>query len=235
MLRIPFIRLLAVLAVAACAAPVAANMVVDRSIIRFAPGEPVRTDVTVANRDSEPLFVQVEVHEVVHPGSAEEVRVELTPDMQLPLLVSPDKLVLAGGQTKLLRLVNLAGSGDVERIFRVTLRPVPPPAEVKQSGIRLFVAYELLVIVAPQRGTAELRSQRIGNRLIFENQGNTNVMLHSGRQCAEALPGDNDEPTCVAFRGNRVYPGNVWELELPYSTPVEFTVADGDRSSRRAF
>jgi len=232
--RIPLIRLMATLTFLLWAAPVAANMVIDRSIIHFAAGDPVSTDVTVANRDDEPLFIQVEVHEVIHPGTPEETRVALSADTNLPLLVSPDKLVLAPGHKKLVRLVNLAGNGDAERVYRVTLRPVPPPAEAQQSGIRLFVAYQLLVISSPKAGKADIRSRREADALIFENLGTANAMLHSGRQCAESRSTEGD-PECVVFRGNRLYPGNVWRLQLPYSTPVDFTVAEGGRNSRRTF
>ena len=210
------------------------NMAIDRNIIYFEPGDPPSVDVTVANRNAEPLFVETQVVEVLKPGTPEENRVTVTADHDLPLLVSPGKLILGDGHKKLLRIVNLAGHGKSERVFRVTVRPVPAPAETKSSGIRLFVAYEVLVIIAPREAVPDLRSHWAERQLVFENHGNTNVLLHSGKQC----PGVAATPkgtTCVAFRGTRLYPGNTWTLRTPYQTPVEFVIAEGEKSARRTF
>lgn len=149
------------------------------------------------------------------------------------MLVSPNMMVIPSGQKKLLRLVNLVGNRDRERVFRITVKPVPAPAKAKQSGIRVFVAYELLVFVLPERPVADLQSRRVGGRLIFENHGNTNVLLHTGRQCPAGAEADDER--CAQLPGSRLYPGGFWALETPFETPVRFVVAQSGRNALRTF
>lgn len=230
--RLPLL-LLGSLLLCAWAPSAPATMVVDRNILHFGPTDPASHDVTVTNRGREPLFIDVEVLEVLDPGSPTESRVPVAPDADVALLVSPGKLALAPGQQRLLRVVNLSGNDVRERVFRVTLRPVPAPARAEQSGIRVFVAYQLLVIVAPDDPRAELHSHRHDGRLIVENRGNANVLLHSGRQCPPGRA--TDDADCITFRGTRLYPGNSWTVETPYETPVDFTVTEGSRNAKRTF
>jgi P pilus assembly chaperone PapD len=155
--------------------------------------------------------------------------------LDVPLLVSPNKLVIPSGQRRLLRIVNMAGFTDRERVFRVTAKPVPPPAVAERSGIRVLVGYQLLVLVAPQRPESDLRSHREGRTLVFDNRGNVNVMLHSGLQCPPGIDPEPDPDACTSFTGTRLYPGNTWSIELAYDTPVQFTVTEGERNARRTF
>ncbi len=212
-----------------------ANMTVDRSIIYFDPGDPERVDVTVNNPGSEPLYVETEILEVRSPGTAEEQRVPVPGDLAAALLVSPNKMVIAPGRKKLLRVVNLAGHVETEQVFRVNVKPVPPPATAASSGIRVFVAYQLLIIISPANPKPDLQSRRVGDRLVFENRGNTNFLLHSGRQCPPDIDGAIHPEQCTAFEGTRLYPGNLWSVEIPFETPVEFTVTASERNSRRQF
>jgi len=217
----------------AFASTTAANMAVDRNILLFEPGEPDSHDVTVTNQGSEPLFIDVQVLEVRNPGSEAETREPVVRDENLPLLVSPEKMALAPGQQRLLRVVNLSGNDAGERVFRITLKPIPAPARAERSGIRVLVAYQLLVIASPSDPRPDLLSRRDGGRLTFENRGNSNVLLHSGRQC----PPDKsaEETECALFRGTRLYPGNVWSVETPYQTPVQFMVSEASRTAKRTF
>lgn len=214
---------------------VAAKMALDRSIIHMNPGDPESVDVTVSNNGAEPLYVDTEIVEVLGAGSADEERVPVGGSLDVPLLVSPNKLVIPPGQRRLLRIVNMAGFADRERVFRVTAKPVPPPAVAERSGIRVLVGYQLLVLVAPQRPESDLRSHREGRTLVFDNHGNVNVMLHSGLQCPPGVDPEPDPDACTAFTGTRLYPGNTWSIELAYDTPVQFTVTEGERNSRRTF
>jgi len=212
-----------------------AGMALDRSIIHMNPGDPESIDVTVSNNGDEPLYVDTEIVEVLAPGTDAEERVPVGGSLDVPLLVSPNKLVIPPGQRRLLRLVNMAGHAEAERVFRVTAKPVPPPAVAERSGIRVMVAYQLLVIVAPEHPQQDLQARRDGRSLIFENRGNVNVMLHSGLQCPPGVDHESDPTACINFNGTRLYPGNSWTLEVPHDTPVEFTVTAGERNSRRSF
>lgn len=212
-----------------------AGMSLDRNIIHFIPGEPGRADVSVQNKGDEPLYVDTEILEVLHPGTDAESRATVSPGPDLPLLVSPGKMVVQPGRSKLLRVVNLAGHGEKERVFRINVKPVAPPANAKRSGIRLFVGYQLLVFLAPAAAEPDLVASRSDGRLVFENRGNMNFLLHSGRQCPPDVESAAIGERCATFQGSRLYPGNRWAVEIPWATPVEFTVTSGETNTRRQF
>lgn len=228
-------RSVVLLAALALSPVVSAKMALDRSIIHMNPGDPESVDVTVSNNGAEPLYVDTEIVEVLAAGSPDEHRVPVGGTLDVPLLVSPNKLVIPPGQRRLLRVVNMAGFADRERVFRVTAKPVPPPAVAERSGIRVLVGYQLLVIVAPEQAKPDLQARREGRNLVFENRGNVNFMLHSGLQCPPGVEPEPDPAACTSFTGTRLYPGNTWSLEVPYDTPVQFTVTEGERNSRRTF
>ena len=73
-IRLPVAALLAVLG----SSPTSAAMQVDRSIVYFEAGGPGRSDVTVRNDGTEPLYVETEILEVLAPGTPEETRTTVT-------------------------------------------------------------------------------------------------------------------------------------------------------------
>ena len=52
---------------------------------------------------------------------------------------------------------------------------------------------------------------------MFSNPGNANYLLTDGEQCDPANP-----DVCQFLEDRRVYPGNSWELELPYDGPFSY-------------
>ncbi len=214
----------------------AATMAVDRSIFHFEPGAAPRADVQVINPDDEPMYVQVEVLEVVYPGTLDEQHLPVDNPRSVDFLVTPNRFVVPPRSSKVVRLVNLGGHGDEERVLRVNLKPVPAPMQASSSGVRVLVAHQLLVVVMPERPQPEIVAQRDGHRLLLENRGNSNVLLRGGRACATAqdLDADNGE-TCTAIDARRLYAGNSWDLDLAHVGPVEFVVVRADESSRQRF
>ena len=211
------------------------GMALDRSIVHLNPGDPESVDVAVSNNGEEPLYIDTEIIEVLDAGSMQEERVLVGGTMDVPMLVSPIKLVIPPGQRRLLPIVNMAGFGPQERVFRVTATPVAPPAVAEHSGIRILVGYQVLVIVAPEHPEPKLEAHREGRSLVFDNVGNVNFMLHSGLQCPPGVKPDEHAQGCTNFEGTRMYPGNSWVLETPYETPVQFTVTTGEQNERRTF
>ncbi len=213
-----------------------ATMRLDRTIVRFDPGGPDRQDVIVFNPDDETMYVEVEVLDVINPGMPDEERIRIVDPRRMDLIASPRKMVIQPAGRKLLRLVNLGGHGDAERIFRVNVKPVPGDMVAHRSAIRVLVGFQLLVIVPPAAPEVDLASERSGGRLKFENRGTTNVLVYRGVQCHREK--DLDDPRagdCQEITGNRLYPGNRWIPELPFATPVEFLVNVGGETSRQRF
>lgn len=206
-----------------------AALAIDRAIIEFETGKGARQDVMARNTGDTNLFLEIEVLEVTNPGTDEEQRTVVRDPESIGFIAAPRRLMVPPGESRPVRLVNLIGHGDVERVYRVNIRPVVPPAETKGMGVRIVVAYQVLVFVAPLQTRVELNTTRNGNLLTFRNSGNVNIMLGNGEQCP--MLGAKD---CEELQGKRLYPGNIWAVELPGNGPVEFDVeADGSRQRQR--
>lgn len=214
-----------------------AAMGVDRSIVHFEPEGSPRADVQVINPDDEPLYVQVEVLEVVYPGTLDEQRLPVADPRTVDFLVTPNRFVVPPKSRKIVRLVNLGGHGEQERVLRVNLKPIPAPMEAATSGIRVLVAHQLLVVVMPERPNRDIVASREGNRLVLENRGNVNVLLRSGRDCASEadIQAGDGKTACVSIPARRLYPGNSWDVDLAYGGPVEFVLVQADDSRRQRF
>ena len=208
-----------------------ASMAVSKAIVHFEPGKSTREDVMISNKDSEPLYVKVEIIEIKNPGMDNEVRAVVKNPKQSRFLVTPNKLVVPPGGRKAVRLVNLAPNLDKERVFRVNLTPVAVDEEAEQSTVKVLVAYQLLVLMQPQSPKADLVSKREGNKLILENKGNSNALLRSGLLCAKP----DDQSSCTELPTKRLYAGNKWELDLEKSGSVSYIKATGLQNERVSF
>lgn len=213
-----------------------AAMYVDRAEVTFKAGEPGRQDIVITNPDLETLYVKVEVSEIFKAGTAAEERRVPREAEDIALLATPNKLVIAPGQQKNVRLVNLAGHGAEERVYRVNVTPVVGKVEVPEGAtgmqVKVLVAYDLLAVVAPQKPQPALVAVREGKSIMFRNNGNTNIFLFNGAQCptADAAPSE-----CAVISGKRLYPGNTWTTELPFDQPVDFSLSIVDTHEKRRF
>lgn len=200
-----------------------ASMMLDRTILTFRDGEAPRHDVSVTNPDNENLYLEVTVLDVRDPGTDAEVREPVKDPESIGLIASPAKLMVPPGEERIIRLVNLNGHSDTERVYRVNVTPVPPPMEAKAMAIRVLIAYQLLVFVDPREIRRDLRVERKDGQLHFHNAGNVNVLLTEGSQCA--VKGSKD---CEDLPGKRLYPGNRLAVDLPVDGPVFYRVSYGD-------
>lgn len=219
---------IAALALWICAPVCQAAMVLSNVIVHFEAGQSSRQDVEIENTSNEPMYVQVTPHQVLAPGTEDEERVAITDPREAGLLVTPNKLVVPPNGRKRLRLVNLKPGGDEERVYRIAVAPVVGDLDAEQSGLKILIGYEMLVLVQPSEPEPNLVAQRSGKHIRFENQGNTNVLLREGRQCETA---DTAPEDCAILASKRLYPGNTWEMPLPYDREVEFYLASGTRNS----
>lgn len=197
-------------------------MYIDKAIVDFLPDEVPRQDVKVINDTDENLYVKVDVLEVLNPGTEKEERKPVTNPDDIKLLVTPAKMVVSPNGTKLLRLVNLDESLTEEKVYRINVTPILPPMQnPAESKVRVVVAYQVLVLVAPNKPKFELQAQRQGKMLTLKNIGNSYVLISEGRQCPKDKKSDAD---CHTLEAKRLYAGNEYALELPYQTPVELTL-----------
>lgn len=226
MLRLALITVFALLPFSLQAA-----MVIDRAVITFSAGDSPRQDVLISNPDEDPLFIDVEVLTVTHPGTGVEERTVVKDPESIGLIATPRRLMIPPGGQRVVRLVNLNGHGDKERVYRVNLNPVSGPVESEQMGVRVMVGYQLLVFVEPRQVNVKLEGEREGRELSLFNAGNVNVRVHHGEQC----PPEPTTGECREINGKRLYPGNSLVLELPWDAPVSFSISAADKSRKRRF
>lgn len=203
-------------------------MVLSNVILHFEPGEPTRQDIEIENTGTDPMYVQVRPHRVLNPGTENEQREYISDPREAGLLVTPNKLVVPPQGRKLLRFVDLKPGDSSERVYRVAVTPVVGDLEAETSGLKILVGYEVLVLAQPSTPNPQLTAERRGQQMFFRNDGNTNVLLREGRQC----PSDETViEDCTVLGAKRLYPGNEWNLELPYDRPLEYHIGIGTRSS----
>lgn len=200
--------------------PASAQIALNRIILDFS-GEQARQDVEVINNGEETAFVVVEPARIEQPGSPEEQRVTARDPNELGLLVTPNRLVLEPGERKLVRIAVIEPAAAVDRIYRVTVKPVLGEVRATETSLKLLVGYDVLVIVRPGGAAPDLDFQRQGRHLVVTNNGNTNALLSEGRQC------DASGENCVELPSKRLYAGSRWELELDTEAPAEYYVSAG--------
>lgn len=225
------IRLLLVLLLGLGSTAVYAAMAIDRAVITFDSGGSARQDVRVSNPDEKPLYINVQVLDVRKPGTDAEERNPVKDPESIGLIATPRRLMVPAGGQRLVRLVNLNGHADSERVYRVNLKPVSGPVNSEQMGVHVMVGYQLLVFVEPREVNVDLEARRDGDELVVHNRGNVNIRLHQGEQCP---PAPVQDESCKEVSGLRLYPGNRETLELPRAASVTFSVsASGDSRKRR--
>ena len=207
-----------------------AQMALNNSIIHFGEGNLDRSDIVVTNTSNEPLYLRVTPYRVIHPGTSTQQKVKIDNPKEAGLLVSPNKLVVAPNGRKLVRFVNLNKNRKEETIYRVLFEPVSGEVKGEQTGLKLLIGYEVLVLAAPTRLNPKLDTQRSGTALTLKNAGNSNIYLRDVRQCPE---GESGAAKCIKLQDKRLYPGNNWRLSLTEDWPVLLEMGIGTQWTHR--
>ena len=204
-------------------------MILSQVIVDLLPGKPPREDIEVWNDGDERMYVLAEPFEIRGAGTPAEQRVAVTEPERAGLLVSPLRLVLEPGEKRTIRIAAIGARPAVDRVFRVTIKPVAGTVTAEASALMVFVGYDTLVLVRPERISGDLEGARSGRTLTLRNTGNTAQELCDGRQCDPA--GD----ACRDLPAKRLYPGTSWEVDLPYQTPVRYKASIGPTVRTREF
>jgi P pilus assembly chaperone PapD len=202
--------------------PATAELVVSQLIVEFKADAPRAADIEVTNNGEERSYVVVEPRELFHPGMPNEERVATPDPAKLGLLASPARFILEPGQHRTLRIAAVGSPASEERVYRVTVKPVTGDLAGSESGLKLLVGYDLLVLVRPPVVRNSVQSDRSGPNLTITNNGNASVELAEGKQCDG--PGKN----CQALPAKRLYAGASWTQQLPLSTNGEYRVRSAD-------
>lgn len=220
---------LAVLAGLICSEAAEADIVLSQLIVDLQNGKHMREDVEIWNNSPDRTFVAVEPREILNPAlPSQTARVEPDPE-KLGLLVSPTRMILEPGQRRLLRFAALTSDAAHEHVYRVTVKPVAGTVQSKDSGLKVLVGYDVLVLVRPSVSNPDVRAVRNGRTLTFVNGGNVSVEVVNGRQCGMS------RAHCVELPGKRLYPGASWSVELPADGPANYVLKSPGRVDHSSY
>lgn len=209
-----------------------ADFAISNAILYFESGKADRQDIEVENTGAETLYLSVTPYAVRHPGTPQEQREKIEDPAASGLLVTPNKLALPPNTRKLLRFTNLLADRAEEGVYRVEIAPVSGKLIAEQTGVKLQVGYEVLVLMQPAQVNADLTSKRQGDRLELTNTGNTNVYLRDGRNCPAQ---DFSDSRCVALEDKRIYPGGTHAVTLRHGGGAQYQVGVGTKYTLRQF
>ena len=208
--------------------PLNAELAISQLIVELKPGSSRAHDVELSNDSPERTYVSIEPREIVDPGTPNE-RSFVSPDPEkLGLLVSPRRVILEPGQRRTLRIASIGSNASSERVYRVTVKPVVGEVE-GETGLKLLVGYDLLVLARPTNTRPALTASRNGTSLTITNRGNASVELTDGTQCRST------GRDCVKMPGKRLYAGASWRQTLPCAGSGEYRVRSSGDSSTLKF
>ena len=210
------------------AAPARAAITLSRVVIDIAPGTDVAQDIEIANDGKEVAYVVAEPSEITAPGQPGEARLPVVDPGVGGLLVSPQRLILQPGERKSIRIAAIAPRGAVDRVYRVTVKPVAGPISAPVSALKVLVGYDVLVIYRPAGPSAKVVGERTAAGLTLRNTGNSNVELYEGKQCTTPA-------ACTTLPSKRLYAGQSWTQPLAGAAPVSYRVALGSSTTPRQF
>ncbi len=203
-------------------APASAELAVSQLIVELKPLVSRTADIEIHNDSDERSFVSVEPREVVDAGLTGE-RPLLTPDPEkLGLLVSPTRLVIEPRQRRRLRIASIGPVSDRERVYRITVKPVTGEVAGSETGLKLLVGYDLLVLVRPSAHKLKVDFSRAASVLTIVNRSNASVELAEGKQC------DANGKQCQQLPSKRLYAGAAWQQSLPLSSAGEYRIRSAD-------
>lgn len=206
-----------------------AEIVLSQLVVELGAKFEGRSDLEVWNSSPERAYVAVEPSEIVNPGRPDEMRRTEPDPERRGLLVSPSRMILEPGQRKLVRFAAMGPPSDRERVYRVTVKPVAGQLMSNDSGLKLLVGYDVLVLSRPREVRPVLVASRSSSRLTLRNDGNASVELVDGKQC------DSKTKICSDLPGKRLYAGAEWTQQLRSTAPVEYTILSDGRSSRQTY
>ncbi|WP_341632732.1 fimbrial biogenesis chaperone [Sphingomonas agri] len=213
----------------AWAAPASADLVLSELIVELQPAKQVRDDVEIWNNSPERSYVAVEPREILNPGRPSQSERKDPDPQKLGLLVSPSRMILEPGQRKLVRMAMLSSDADKEHVYRVTVKPVVGGIQSSDTGLKVVIGYDVLVLVRPAQPAPRVTALRKGRELTFSNSGNVSVEVIEGRQCPNA------RAQCAQLPGKRLYPGASWTVELPSDLPAQYVLKSPGRSDRATY
>ncbi len=194
-----------------------AQLSVNRSVIEFTASTKVQ-DIEILNPGDFKLYLDMKVARIENPELETPTRVELEDARTADVIVSPAQLLLQPGQRKRVRIIMRKPAKHKDQVYRLAIKPYTGKLEVdtaggdkKSSAIKVLVGYDLLLLSRPVDADPTVNVARNNETIVFENKGNTNVLLRRIEQC------NSDKSECIEIQPNRLYAGEVYKVKLPKS------------------
>jgi P pilus assembly chaperone PapD len=197
--------------------PASAELTVSQLIVELGP-KAATADIEIINDSPERSYVAVEPREIIAPGSANETPFVSPDPERLGLIASPARMILEPRQRRTLRLAAIASDLPRERVYRVNVKPVAGDVASEQTGLKLLVGYDLLVLVRPKTPSSALVASRDERGLTVVNEGNASVELSEGKQC------DKRGGPCRPLPSKRLYAGASWTQPFSATASGEYRV-----------
>jgi P pilus assembly chaperone PapD len=209
--------------------PARAELVLSQLVVDLKTGSRQREDVEIWNNSNERTYVAIDPNEILNAGKPNQVRQQEADPEKRGLLVSPTRMILEPGQRKHVRIARIGAETDRERVYRVTVKPVVGELAAEDTGLKVLVGYDVLVLARPSDSRPLLNASRTNGSLIFRNDGNASLELVDGKQCEASTK------RCIELPGRRLYSGAEWSQPLKSDSPVEYTIISNGKSVRRIF
>ncbi len=209
----------------------ASTLTVHPVILDFSPKQLQRANLEIQNKSNERLFVAAEPARIDSPGTRSEMRISVPDPEELGLLASPPRLIIEPGERRFIRVAALDPAGESDRIFRLAVKPVVGELFSEQTGLKVLVGYDVLVIQRPAEPRSSILWQDNGTEITLTNEGNSNLQIVRGEACYPDGPKDK----CVELRPHRLYAGNTITLTKPNGTVVSYDVLFMGKVKRQIF
>lgn len=202
-----------------------AGIAVVPTILIFAPNQ-LKHDFTVSNADTAKIaYVAIQVERVENFGTPQEKAVPIDNPQKSGILVSPTKLALPPGGSRLVRVNLTQPLGEQEQRYLLHVTPKEgelimansPSDNTIRTGLHVIIAYDVQVLVPPMRPNTKLSLTRNGQQITARNQGNTIISLFNGKQCSTL-------ENCQKISGlHKLAPGSETTFTVPNAMPVMFS------------
>lgn len=213
-----------------------AQLSINRLWVDLDAGQAARSDLVIRNDSKDRYYITVETAEILAPGTEAEERREIADPEQLGLLVTPNRMVLEPGASRAIRVVSLNQNLAQDRIYRVLIRPqvgdiqaTATQGEVRDIAIKILSAYEALVVARPPNATPIVGVERLADRMVFSNTGNSNLLFLDAFICPSSVSGLSANDSCRPFPATRLYAGG--KIEVPITSTDEVFIVRERRSA----
>lgn len=231
-----FSAALAFAVASASAGAASAQLSINRLWVDLDAGQAARSDLVIRNDSEDRYYITVETAEIIAPGTGVEERREIADPEELGLLVTPNRMVLEPGASRAIRVVSLNQNLTKDRVYRVLIRPqvgeiqaAAAQGEVRDIAIKILSAYEALVVARPPNATPNVGVERLADRMIFSNTGNSNLLFLDAFICPPSVTGLSPDGSCRPFPATRLYAGG--KIEVPIDSTDEVFIVRERRSA----